>query len=55
MSPVLFYLALVIFSGSVDFSFLWFLIALLVGGSEKVVHRYRYTAVESLEGRDISS
>ena len=55
MSPALFYLALVFFSSGVEFSFLWLFIALFVGGTETVVHRYRYTADPKLEGMDISS
>ena len=55
MSPILFYLALVFFSGGVEFSLFWSIIALVAGGSETVVHRYRYTADPGLEGKDVSS
>jgi len=55
MSPVLFYLALVFFSDGVDFSLLWLIIALFVGGTETVVYRYRLTADPSLDGKDVSS
>ena len=54
MSPVFFYLVLVFFSAEVEFSLLWLIIALLVGGTETIVHRYRLTTDPSLDGKDVS-
>lgn len=53
MSPVVFYVLLVLLSDEVEFSFLWFIVALVFGGGEQAV-RYRYTTDRSLEGKEVS-
>lgn len=54
MSPMVFYILLVLLSDSVEFSFLWFVVALLVGGGEQAV-RYRYTSNPALDGEEVKS
>lgn len=51
---VLFYIVLVIFSKTVSWSWLWFLISLVFSAFEgsRIIYKYKYTAEPDLEGEE---
>ena len=49
-----FYLVLVFFSKQVDFSLVWFIVALLFSGNEAKT-LYKYTTDVSLDGKDVQA